>query len=182
MRKDFIYLIILIGHLKESFVDKLDHYQLIDFFSGVGRIARLAKHVGLATAAIDKNDSSSFDVNTSAGFVWLCVMLALLICCVVRTNTNLVTKPRLALCLLLQGRMDDIMLVMGVPCSTWVLTSSGSTLRSEFFPMGTPISLHVYLANKLVSRHGFVEDNFQTFPFIPLIENLSLACKLALEV
>ena len=167
MSKDFIYLIILIGHLKESFVDKLDHYQLIDLFSGVGRIARLAKRVGLATAAIDKNDSSSFDVNTSAGFVWLCVMLALLICCVVRTNTNLVTKPRLALCLLLQGRMDDIMLVMGVPCSTWVLTSSGSTLRSEFFPMGTPISLQVYLANKLVSRHGFVEDNSKPFPLFP---------------
>ena len=48
--------------------------------------------------------------------------------------------------------MDDLLLFMGLPCSSYVCVSRGSTDRSELLPMGSVISSAVYLGNKVASR------------------------------
>ncbi len=56
-------------------------YQVLEFFSGVGRIAALAKHCGFKTAAIDleygdsyvkkkRGKRSPMDLNSSAGLMY----------------------------------------------------------------------------------------------------------------
>ena len=56
-------------------------YEVIEFFSGVGRIASLATHVGFKSAAVDieygaeyakmHKTRSPMDLNSSAGLMWL---------------------------------------------------------------------------------------------------------------
>ena len=54
----------------------------------------------------------------------------------------------------LQAREDDVVAMMGVPCSTFITVSRGSTSRCPFLPMGSPLAPSVYRANKLLSRQG----------------------------
>ena len=69
--QELIYLVVMIGHMSDDFIKKRNHYQVLDFFSGAGRISKLANRLGFRTAAVDKEKerSCSFDMNTSAGFV-----------------------------------------------------------------------------------------------------------------
>ena len=64
-------MVIMLAYMKESFIAKRDHYQVLDVFSGAARIAKLAAGLGLGTAAIDKEASDLLDINTAAGFVFL---------------------------------------------------------------------------------------------------------------
>ena len=52
----------------------------------------------------------------------------------------------------MQSRMDDVLMMLGIPCSTFVTVSRGSTQRCEFMGMGSVTSLTVYRANKVASR------------------------------
>ena len=74
----FIYIIIMLGHL--NLLKPMEHYQVIDMFAGRGRLAKLAKALGLQAAAVDseydskgdnKRRSNCMDINTSGGFLLL---------------------------------------------------------------------------------------------------------------
>ena len=57
--------------------------------------------------------------------------------------------------MLLQAKYHDAILVLGICCSTYVAVNRGTSLRSEFIPMGNPTASSVYKANKLTSRCDF---------------------------
>ena len=67
--QEFIYLVIMIGYMSDSFIKKGSRYQVLDFFSGAGRISKLAKALGFRVAAVDRDISDRLDMNTNAGFV-----------------------------------------------------------------------------------------------------------------
>ena len=72
-----------------------------------------------------------------------------------RTPARLIVcDPRLGLILILQGCPQDLMAMLGIPCSTFIRVSQGSTFRCPFLPRGTVLSKTVYLANKLLTRPG----------------------------
>ena len=72
-------ILILICLAKLSIVEEKDHYRVLDFFSGRARVARIARKVGLASVAVDKDycdgdnyaKTNSMDLNTDAGFLLL---------------------------------------------------------------------------------------------------------------
>ena len=158
----FVVCILLLGHL--SFVDpeKTEHetqYEILEFYAGQARLAKMASALGVPSAATDflyddgdnKHKNNSMDMCTSAGFLLLI------------WNTMDVVQPtlpgwlhlsnlRLACTLVLQGRWEDFIALMGICCSTFVSMSRGSTHRSEFLPVGCPISIAVYKANKGLVR------------------------------
>ncbi|CAJ1363253.1 unnamed protein product, partial [Effrenium voratum] len=58
----------------------------------------------------------------------------------------------LAIQAILQGKFEELLAAFGVCCSSWILTSRGSSHRSELTPMGNPEFAKVKLANLLGSR------------------------------
>ena len=63
----------MLAFMSEDFLPKRDHYEILDFFAGVARIAVLAHALGLSAARFDKNQSEAgaCDLNTNAGFLLL---------------------------------------------------------------------------------------------------------------
>ena len=61
---------------------------------------------------------------------------------------------RLVLKMLLESKFGEVLVTLGVCCSSWVLTARGSTKRSLLTPMGCDHYPSVALANKMVSRPG----------------------------
>ena len=59
---------------------------------------------------------------------------------------------RLALLLVLEGKLDELFLLSGVKCSSWVQINSGTSRRSYSNPMGDPTQESVRIANAMVSR------------------------------
>lgn len=66
----------------------------------------------------------------------------------------LLSHLRLACTLVMQGRWEQFVGLVGICCSTFIAMSRGSTHRSEFLPEGCPISVSVYRANKGLVRRG----------------------------
>ena len=71
MSQELVHLVAMLAFVKEDFVAKRDHFQILDFFAGAARITVLAQGLGLAAAKLDKDMAMSCDMNTNAGFVWL---------------------------------------------------------------------------------------------------------------
>lgn len=167
----------MIGHL--NCVDLMNDdqgYQILEFYAGQRRAARLASQLGQKCAAVDimydqqgdnKKLNNSMDMNTSGGFafptcniilIWKHAMLLLeYIFFTDQTQSPVLLQLcelRLACILVLQGRWDDLLSLFGICCSTFVSISRGSTHRSIFLPMGCPISLANYRANKGTARSG----------------------------
>lgn len=79
--KVFIVLILLIGHLNVvKWENPREEYDILEFYAGQARLARLGKAMGLHVAAMDflmdtegdnKRKNNATDMNTSAGFVFL---------------------------------------------------------------------------------------------------------------
>ena len=61
-------------------------------------------------------------------------------------------SPRLALKAILEGNYGELLVTMGVCCSSWVVASRGSSKRSFLTPMGCATYKTVAEANKMVSR------------------------------
>ena len=59
----------MIAFMSEAIIPRRDHYQVLDLFGGMARITKLARALSLAAACLDKELSSSLDMNTDAGFV-----------------------------------------------------------------------------------------------------------------
>ena len=60
--------------------------------------------------------------------------------------------PRLGLLAVLDGKFEDFWAALGICCSSWVVTSRGSTGRSWICPMGCLLHGNVEAANRMVSR------------------------------
>ena len=67
-------MVVMLGYMNKEVISQCDRYQILDFFSGAGRLAKLSAGVGFGTAAVDKEIGTSLDLNTSAGFVLLATM------------------------------------------------------------------------------------------------------------
>ena len=64
--------------------------------------------------------------------------------------------PRLACVMVMHAKVDNVISLMGICCSTRVSMSRGSTLRTVLLPTGCPISMAVYKANKAICRQGVI--------------------------
>lgn len=87
---------------------------------------------------------------------------------------------RLALKSILEGSFGELLVTLGVCCSSWVATSRGSTKRSLLVPMGCWLYGSVSDANLMVSRIPSYADCICCFPhfsvlfFFKAIANLML--------
>ena len=152
-------------------------YDLLEFFSGSGRISRMASALGYSCAAIDtvydctapppktkkrdrkkyKNVRSAMDLNTSAGFLPLALLLVTCLCHLFLNDScddcaSLSGPIRLCVSLILDGKFGELVTMWGTCCSTWVSINSGSSGRCAFLPMGNPTRPSVRAANLMVSR------------------------------
>ena len=70
-------IIILLAFLKIPGLlgDGASEFQVLEFFAGAARIARMGRAMKLKTGALDRDMDASMDLNTSAGFLLLVVFL-----------------------------------------------------------------------------------------------------------
>ena len=81
----FILLILLIGNLTiVDFENPAAEYEVLEYYAGTARLARLGKAMGLNVAAMDslydvagdnRKKNNSHDLNTSGGMVFLYQLL-----------------------------------------------------------------------------------------------------------
>ena len=165
-------------------------YQVIEMFAGKKRVAKLGKAIGLVTCAHDilydksfkpkrkRSPKSSMDINDSAGFLFLELVLErltvlwsdhffnmwLLMEPSKKTHHKanlkklLVTsfrEPRLCIITILHGTPGDLLCILGVLCSTWTVVNSGTSGRDFLVPMGRTEYESVRCGNLMVARQGF---------------------------
>ena len=74
--KVFIIIVLLAGHL--GMVDTNSNYEILEFYAGAARLAKIASSFGVETAAMDiiydvegdnRTKNNSMDMNTCAGFL-----------------------------------------------------------------------------------------------------------------
>ena len=171
----FLALLLMASWLREhpKFMNR--HYDMIEFFAGRSRIGRLSEASGYFALAheldLDTTESSSkcMDLNGSAGFMFLDILMCHLLACPNSLLGNICTftrphiihstaKPhsslRLAILMLLCGHPEGAVVCLGIECSTFVFMSSASTRRTCLTPMGNRTSSRVEGANKYTSRWG----------------------------
>lgn len=76
-------IILMIGFLDVVDVNK-DSYQIVELYAGEQRLVKLSKGLGLKTASMDRDydhgdnkaTNNSMDMNTSAGFAFLNLILS----------------------------------------------------------------------------------------------------------
>jgi len=127
--KVLITLVALVGFL-EFEQPAMPPYEVLDFFAGVARVSKLSRGLGQSTASFDigfHQDPNVFDINSPAGMV-------------------------LSVYAMLNSRFDEALASVGLCCSSYVVTSRGSTHRSFITPMGNEKFLKVRLSNQMTSR------------------------------
>lgn len=141
---DFIYLVLMAWWIKEMGYgwDLGDGLDLIEFYSGVGRIAKSAFHMGLQSRSFDIDHDkpplgesvhsnmpkrSSFDLNGEAGFL-------------------------LAIMMILHGKWADLISTLAVVCSSWSVVNLATSQRNLLLPYGNARSTSVIRANRMVAR------------------------------
>ena len=149
--------------------------EVLEYFSGVGRIAGVARFCGFKSVALDIVQGEAFgaatgrrsptDMNSNSGFVPLGS------CCCERSCSSWVF-PRLAVHLLLSGRWEDVYCFLAVVCLSWTPLNRGSTGRHIMTPLGCEDFLHVRKANKLTSRTHARSENI--FGIIQVLGSLPL--------
>ena len=112
-------------------------YQVLEYFSGLARITQLSQHAGYNAVAFDldygvaratkSGRKNSMNLNGNAGLV-------------------------LAIRLILRGRLDEVIAVFAVCCSSWVPVNRGTGKRDLLVPEGNESIASVRKANKLLSR------------------------------
>ncbi len=160
--------------LLTSWLSLCDHdpcYQVVELFAGAARICKLAKAIGLAACAHDitydvtaGNGGSSFNILGCAGFVLLGFLLgsksdSLLDLFFHRPHILGDADLRLAIHTVLCGKMSDLILVMGICCSTFVNINMGTSGRDVLNPEGNTGYTSVSMGNSMVSRKGLANKN-----------------------
>lgn len=154
-------------------IDKTANYQVVELFSGVGRIAAFAKFVGYKSVAVDikygqeyaqkTGKRSPMDMNSNAGLMFPnctigCSCKRKLISQFFRHFLIFTCKLRLCLHILLSSEWGAVCSFLAIVCSSWVPVTRGSTLRSFMTPLGFEDYPGVRKSNKMTSRtlKGFV--------------------------
>lgn len=155
--QDFALLVMLCSWMAIGAPQK-EPYEILDFFSGRGRIATLASRAGFACAATDmavdkdkrgqrcrlkasRSFRSVMDWNGDSGFASFG-----------GTSPRASVQPRLVVLLCLRATYGGTLMSFGTVCSTWVTVNRGTSERSSFLPMGNPLLLANRKANKMVTR------------------------------
>ena len=100
---------------------------------------------------------------------------------------------RLCILLILRGRRDAFLAMIAVCCSSFVLSSRGSSKRSELTPMGFEMYEKVAVANLLAARQGWCNiwsklvskglgPHFDHYPGCYFSPHLPLSLSLSLSV
>ena len=93
-------------------------------------------------------------------------------CCFLSTTAkndsgrNDESKPRLALAMAMQGKIDECITFWGICCSSWIHMNSGTSKRDFLTPMGCPAFASVEKANLLTARlvSNDIDSSFQLHP------------------
>ena len=136
-------------------------YDIVEFFAGAARIARLAESRGWHSLAHDWDFDNgekpgmhnSMDMCESGGFLSLgdcyiasmctALLLILIIC-------SALPHVRLAVMMVLCARRA--LICLGIECSTYVFMNAGTSRRSVLMPMGCSSRRTVAQANRFTSR------------------------------
>lgn len=82
LSKVFLVIILLVAHL--DIVDtELNSYEVLEFYAGAARLAKISAALGVKSAAMDilydegdnKKKNNAMDMNTSAGFLFLILFI-----------------------------------------------------------------------------------------------------------
>lgn len=159
-RKAFALILVLASMLQIEQPTAPD-IEVLELFAGTARLCRLAKAVGLPTAAHDvsydllgnQGGKSAMDINESAGYLLLVypylgnVLFGFRSC-------SLTFFVRLTILTLLRTKFAGCVCLMGVCCSSWVVINVGTSQRTQWNPMGSEDVRSVRASNKMVSRLG----------------------------
>lgn len=131
--KVIILLVLLVSWMEDDEGTQTE-YGLIEYFSGVGRVAQMAEMGGIHAVAYDFEYSMpkvgkrrSMDMNSSAGLV-------------------------LAIKLILRSRFNQLVSLFATCCSSWTPVNRGTGKRCIITPHGDEQVPSVRKSNKLVSR------------------------------
>ena len=137
-------------------LDGSTQLDMVEYFAGVGRVARLSGLTGYNSAAFDviqgvpKGEAaegprgrSVMDLTSPAGFSPLDLRCLFY-----------VSYLRLALAMALQGKVGKAVTFWAVCCSSWVHMNAGTSKRDYLTPMGYSAHESVSRSNLLVSRPG----------------------------
>lgn len=138
---EVIILLTLLVSWMDDGITKSD-VQVIEYFSGVARISRVASAAGFESVAYDIEYTkprrfgkrSSMDLNGSAGLA-------------------------LAIKLILHGKFDEVVAIFATCCSTWTPVNRGTGKRSIVLPEGDEQVVSVRKSNKMVSRNLCLGNN-----------------------
>jgi len=132
-----IFLVLLISWIEDP-VDVKKDIEVMEVFSGVGRIARCANYVGYNSVGFDLVDGISkskqsgrrnpLDLNSNGGLV-------------------------LAIKLILRSKFNALVLFCAILCSSFVPVNHGTGARDLLVPEGDENVVSVRKSNKLLSRN-----------------------------
>lgn len=161
-----------------------EEWEIIEFFSGVGRISTLAAKAKIPVASFEisrgakpkrkkmpKNRSypsrNSMDFNGESGFapldfeilkvfdVFDLLPRCFFLLARFHSLTAQPSKQRLAVLLILQSAFGKLVAILAPPCSTWISINCGTSKRTIITPSGDETYLQNRKANKLATRTGF---------------------------
>ena len=132
-------------------------YEVLDYFAGKAYLARSARYVGKAAAAvdIDYQEGQAMNINSPAGFAFLGLSHGVPNLVVPEDSLLCSYSTQLSLCVLLALQTTDYFFAsFGTLCSSWVSTAIGGrgNMRSFVAPMGHPDNPKILEANLMVSR------------------------------
>ena len=181
--KDFVLLVLLCGWLVAGPFKHRRSFEIIDFFSGKGRISRLAAKAKFSVAAYEilhdltvskrrrRNRRfprrSFMDINGEAGIVFFGTNSASFFglhflwydsSIPPQHSPKSVVRllpPRLAVILLLQAPFGALVTFLGPVCSSWVAINAGTSQRTLLTPGGNGGFPSVQRSNKMACRMGF---------------------------
>lgn len=174
-------MVILCGCLVLGPLHALVEWDLVEFFSGDGRISRLAAKLGIQAASyeillgekpnkkkkVHKKRSSrprnTMDFNGECGFApFGPKILPTFRIFLFNSNAFRILNPtmatlsyeplRLAVALLLQSTFQQVVVMMAPPCSTWISINAGTSKRTILCPAGDTSLLQNRKSNKLACR------------------------------
>ena len=173
--EDVIFLVLLISWMG---VCDDDGYQVIEFFAGVARIAKLAKASGWKAVAYDRDfgtvsklrsKRSPMDLNSNAGLAFpddnayeLLFIFSYLKHPFPFSLPAWEFHLRLAIGLVLRSEFAALVAFFAVCCSSFVPINRGTGDRSILTPEGNEQIPSVRRSNKLMSRPGGLTFKFPT--------------------
>ena len=167
--QEFVALVILVGFLKIPDWERgcMTDLQVVELFSGVARIAKLASWMGFRARACDllyeelenpykpkrgQYRRAPMDINGSAGMTQLGGYLKSLVPCI-HPESGFTTPPglRLAVALCLAGA-PNALVTCAIVCSSWSAVNLGTSQRDLLLPYGNWTVPSVRAGNRMVGR------------------------------